>query len=207
MIQSQKFWDKVAKKYATQPVADEATYQKKLEITRNHFRPDMKLLEIGCGTGSTAIIHAPHVGHIRAVDFSDKMLAVGRERAEAAGIDNIVFECSDTDDMAMEPEAYDMVLALNVLHLLPNYQNTIKQVYQTLKPGGFLITSTVCLKDGFGLMGYLIPVMQFLGRAPYVAYFSAQELEAEYLAAGFDIESNWQPGPKKGVFTVLKKPG
>ena len=69
MNRSTKFWDKIADKYAKQPIADEAAYQKKLQVTQGHFHSDMEVLELGCGTGSTAIIHAPHVKHIRAVDI------------------------------------------------------------------------------------------------------------------------------------------
>ena len=59
MNQSVKFWDKIADKYSKQPIVDEASYQKKLQITQEYFKPDMEVLEFGCGTGSTAIIHAP----------------------------------------------------------------------------------------------------------------------------------------------------
>jgi cyclopropane fatty-acyl-phospholipid synthase-like methyltransferase len=60
------FWNKLADKYSRRPVADEAAYKKKLEVTRKYFEPNMEVLEIGCGTGSTAIAHAPFVRHIRA---------------------------------------------------------------------------------------------------------------------------------------------
>jgi cyclopropane fatty-acyl-phospholipid synthase-like methyltransferase len=56
-----RFWDKRAEKYAQRPLADQAAYEKKLEITRRYFNPDSVVLEIGCGTGSTALAHAPYV--------------------------------------------------------------------------------------------------------------------------------------------------
>ena len=65
MYQPSKFWDRHAERYAKSPVADEASYQKKLQVTREYLRPDMEILEFGCGTGSTAITHAPYVKHIR----------------------------------------------------------------------------------------------------------------------------------------------
>ena len=70
-----RFWDRIAKKYARTPVADEAAYQKKLDITHGYFRPDMRVLEFGCGTGSTAIAHAPFVKHIHAIDISKDDIA------------------------------------------------------------------------------------------------------------------------------------
>ena len=56
MATSARFWDRIAERYSKSPVADEAAYQKKLQVTREYFRPDMEVLEIGCGTGSTAIV-------------------------------------------------------------------------------------------------------------------------------------------------------
>ena len=73
MVQARDFWNKRADKYSKQPVPDEDAYRKKLEKTREYFRPDMDVLEIGCGTGSTAIAHAPYVRHILATDFSSRM--------------------------------------------------------------------------------------------------------------------------------------
>ncbi len=64
MDQSARFWDKIAERYSKRPIVDEAAYQKKLQVTREYFRPDMEVLEFGCGTGSTAITHAPYVKHI-----------------------------------------------------------------------------------------------------------------------------------------------
>ncbi len=51
MDRSARFWDRIAKRYARTPVADEAAYQRKLKITRGYLRPDMEVMEFGCGTG------------------------------------------------------------------------------------------------------------------------------------------------------------
>ena len=76
-----RFWDRLAERYAQQPIADEVAYQTKLKVTRGYLRPDMDLLDFGCGTGGTAIIHAPYVRHIKAIDFSEAMLAIARGKA------------------------------------------------------------------------------------------------------------------------------
>ena len=55
MDRESRFWDRIARRYARRPVADEASYRKKLEITRGLFRPGMEVLEFGCGSGATAI--------------------------------------------------------------------------------------------------------------------------------------------------------
>jgi SAM-dependent methyltransferase len=97
MTTSAKFWDRIAERYARKPVPDEAVYQRKLEITRSYFRPNMEVLELGRGTGSTAIAHASHVKHIRAVDISSRMLAIAAAKAAEARVDNVTFERATSD--------------------------------------------------------------------------------------------------------------
>ena len=156
MAHTAGFWDRIAKRYAKQPVADEVSYEKKLEITRGYLRPDMEVLELGCGTGSTAILHAPHVRHIRAVDISPRMLEIARHKTEVAGIDNITYECAAIDDLCLEPESVDMVLALNILHLVDDREPVIRMVHEALKPGGTLVASTACLADWLNWLTHLI---------------------------------------------------
>src|SRR5690606_9137611 len=104
--------------YYRLPIADEASYRVKLEATRALFRPDMELLEFGCGTGGMAIAHAPHVRHIRAIDFSEAMLEKARAQAQTAGIGNVSFERADIVELSVPDASYDMVLGLSILHLL-----------------------------------------------------------------------------------------
>ena len=141
MDRSAKFWDRIAERYAKRPVADEAAYRKKLDIARGYLRPDMEVLELGCGTGSTAIVHAPHVKHIRAVDISSDMLVIANRKAGAANIENITFERSAFDDLEVADGSTDAVLALSILHLLEDRDVAITRVHNMLKPGGVFVTN------------------------------------------------------------------
>ena len=87
MDRETKFWNKIADRYSRRPISDEAVYEKKLDITRKYFRPDMEVLEFGCDTGTTAIAHAPYVKHIRATDISSKMIAIAQRKADAPGVE------------------------------------------------------------------------------------------------------------------------
>ena len=99
MNTSAQFRNKVAEGYSKQPIADEAAYQKKLQVTRAYFKPSMKVLEFGCGTGSTAIAHAPYVQHIRAIDFSSNMIEIARAKANAQNVQNVTYEQASIDEM------------------------------------------------------------------------------------------------------------
>ncbi len=206
MAQATKFWDKIAEKYSKQPIADEAAYQKKLAVTRDYFRPDMDVLEIGCGTGSTAILHAPYVKHIRAIDFSANMIAIARDKTEAENIQNVIFEQATIDDLDIPNQSLDAVLGLSILHLLEDTEGAIARVYKMLKAGGIFVTSTVCIGDNMSWFKLIAPIGRFLGFFPFVAVLTTQELTDSLTQAGFELDYQWQPGKGKAMFIVAKKP-
>ncbi len=206
MAQAPQFWDKVAEKYAKQPIEDEAAYQKKLAITRDYLRPDMDVLEIGCGTGSTAILHAPYVKHIRAIDFSANMVAIAKAKAKAKHIDNVTFEQATIEDLNSPDQSLDAVLGLSILHLLRDKEAAIARVYQMLKPGGIFVTSTVCIGDTMSWFKLIAPIGRFLGIFPFVQVLTAQALADSLIQAGFELDYQWQPSKGKAVFIVAKKP-
>ncbi|MEO1132545.1 MAG: class I SAM-dependent methyltransferase [Cyanobacteria bacterium J06639_1] len=205
MDRSAKFWDNIAERYAKQPLADEASYQKKLEVTRGYLKPNMEVFEFGCGTGSTAIVHAPHVKHIRAIDISEKMLEIARGKAEAEHIDNITFERSTIEDINIPAESLDVVLGLSILHLLSDKEAAIAKVYTALKPGGIFASSTACLGNTMSFFKFIAPIGKLLGLIPLVKVFTVTELETSLTEAGFDIDYQWQPSKDKAVFIVAKK--
>lgn len=204
MKNAKEFWDKAAPRYAKRPVRDEKSYQKKLAVTREYFRPDWFVLEFGCGTGSTAVIHAPHVKHILATDISGKMLDIAERKARDAGIENIRFQQGTLNSLKLETGGFDAVLGLNILHLLEDVEAAISRVSELLKPGGLFVSSTVLIADVKFHWRLLIPVMQRLGLAPSVNRFDKQELVSMLTNAGFSIDYEWQPG-RDSVFIVAKK--
>ncbi len=205
MDQSAKFWDKIAQRYSKRPVADVAAYQKKLQVTREYFQPDMEVLEFGCGTGSTAIVHAPYVKHIHAIDVSSKMIDIAQGKADAAKVTNVTFACSSIEEFSTSDQTLDAVLALSILHLLENKEAAIAKVYSMLKPGGVFVTSTACLGDTMKYIKLIAPIGEFFGLMPLVKVFTTRELEDSLTDAGFQIDYRWQPGKGKAVFIVAKK--
>lgn len=207
MTKSNKFWDKAAERYAKSPVSDEATYQKKLDETQSFFTPTMRIVEFGCGTGTTAIHHAPHVQHIDAIDISENMVEIGRGKAREAGIDNITFTQGTLSEFNAQPASLDAVLGLNVLHLLPDRQAVIAEVARILKPGGIFVNSTVCLGGSYlRFLALAVPLGKLLGLMPDVFVLTEAELVNEVTSAGFVIERQWRHG-KNGiaVFMIARK--
>jgi 2-polyprenyl-3-methyl-5-hydroxy-6-metoxy-1,4-benzoquinol methylase len=207
MARTGKFWDWIANRYARQPVADEASYRKKLEITRTCLRDDMDVLEIGCGTGSTAIAHAPYVRHVHAIDGSVKMIEIARAKAASADVSNVDFIRQEIDDLAAPDGTYDAILALSILHLLEDWRAVIARLHAMLKPGGVLVTSTLCAGDEMPWIRFIAPVGRFLGLLPLISVFTHDQLKAALTDAGFAIEHDWKPGKGKAVFILGRKAG
>ncbi len=203
---SPRFWNFMAKRYSRSPVADEASYQRKLAVTREFMRPDMNVLEFGCGTGSTALVHAPCVASYLATDFSAAMIDIAREKAWSESLPNLNFEVAAIEDKAHPKGPFDMVLGLSILHLLPARQAVMQRVWDSLSPGGYFVSSTVCLGD----MPWYVRAFLRTGRAlrvlPYVSPVTGDNLRAELMSLGFEIVHDWRPAPDRALFLVAQKP-
>ncbi len=200
-----RFWDKRAEKYSQRPVADQNTYQKKLEITRTYLRPDSEVLEMGCGTGSTALAHAPYVRHILATEISPGMINIAKGKAEAGQVENITFETRAVDDHDIPESRYDVIMAHNLLHLLKDPEAAIIAACQGLKPGGAFVTSTACIGDMSWYFRIIAPVGHFLKLIPLVKVFTQAKLKQSHIEAGFEIEQEWLPKKNAAVFIVAMK--
>ncbi|SMX43251.1 class I SAM-dependent methyltransferase [Octadecabacter ascidiaceicola] len=186
------FWDKVAPKYAQDPIKDMAAYEYTLERTKSYLGADDRVLEMGCGTGSTALLIAPHVREIVGTDVSPAMIEIATTKANAEGIKNAKFQVSTARGATSAPEAFDAVLGFNLFHLVNGAEDVFAEVYRSLPKGGYFISKTPCLGDkSIGLKRFLfkamIPPMQWFGKAPYVRFFTHREYEDALRFAGFDI--------------------
>ncbi|NQV46069.1 MAG: class I SAM-dependent methyltransferase [Rhodospirillales bacterium] len=205
MPRSSQFWDRHAAGYARRPVEDETAYQEKLAKTQGYLKPDMDVLELGCGTGTTSINHAPFVRHIRAIDISANMLAIARDKAAAAHVTNVTFEQSNIEDLKTTDASYDVVMGHSILHLLEDREAVIAKVYKMLKPGGIFVTSTSCLGGRLPLLKVILPIGRYFGLLPLVNFFTVEEHMEDLTGAGYRIDYQWQPGKTKAVFIIAAK--
>ncbi|MGH1445424.1 MAG: class I SAM-dependent methyltransferase [Cognatishimia sp.] len=195
------FWDGIADKYSKTPISDMESYEYTLNRTRSYLTQSDRVLEVGAGTGRTALSLASQVGEIVVTDLSDAMLDVGRAEAKADGVENISFERCDAGALPEGP--FDVVLAHNILHLIDDLDGSLSAMHRALKPGGLMISKTFCKPEGGGgsfkitMMRMILPLMQMVGKAPFVAIRSVAEFEAAIWAAGFETVETMTV-PKKG---------
>ncbi len=181
------FWSKEAPGYAKKKVPDEAAYRQTLDRTRGHLSATDHVLEIGCGTGTTALLLAPDCAHITATDYAEGMIRIAREKAAAEGANNVRFEVATPETAPPREGGYDAVLAFNFLHLVPDVQGTLDAVHRHLKPGGLFISKSGCVKEMNIGLRLILPLLKWIGKAPYVNVFTRDDLRADVERAGFEI--------------------
>ena len=205
MTDTATFWDREAEKYAASASGNPAAYEYTLGQTRSYLRPTDHVLEIACGTGSTAVLLAPDVASYRGTDISPEMIRIARGKLPVAGADLRFDVAGDLPDSG----TFDVILAHSFFHLVPDMERRMAQIYDLLPPGGYFISKTATLQGRglkWALIGAVIPLAQMLGKAPFLRKFSAQDLENAVRAAGFDIvESGDFAVPAR--YIVARKPG
>lgn len=200
------FWDRAAGKYAKRPIKDMPSYERTMARTRSYLAPADRVLEIGCGTGSTALLLSDCVSHIAATDISAQMIAIANQKVAAEGIGNVTFTQSGLEDLPPAADPFDVVMAFNLLHLVKDTAAAIECAKDVLKPGGLFISKTVCLGETSGMLRIPIGLMQLFKRAPYVKFVKISQLERAIAAAGFEIlETGSYPASPPSRFIVARK--
>tara|TARA_Y100000768_G_scaffold384195_1_gene367777 strand:+ start:10024 stop:10638 length:615 start_codon:yes stop_codon:yes gene_type:complete len=204
MTTTAKFWDDISIKYAKKAVPSEDIYQEKLKRTQKLFNKESIVLEFGCGTGTTSLIHSSFVKEIIAYDYSQAMIKIANEKKQQKNIENVTFEIKAVEDVPFHTETYDVIMAHSILHLTQNNREILQKAYQALRPGGFLVSSSGCIKEMNVLIRNIIPFMTSIGKAPKITKFSANELIELHKTVGFKVYDAWRY--KKGeLFLIVQK--
>jgi SAM-dependent methyltransferase len=182
-----RFWDRTSRKYAAAAIADQAGYERTLERTRALLGPDDRVLELGCGTGTTALRLAGAVRSYVATDISAEMIAIAEEKHAADPIPALVFHTATADALVPGDVQFDAVLGFNYLHLVRDLPGTLRRIHALLAAESLFISKTPCVGDMNPLIRLAVPAMRAIGKAPYVNVFGATELSQQIGAAGFDI--------------------
>jgi len=209
MQQNAQFWDNVAAKYAKSKIDDPEAYETTLARTRSYLKAEDHALELGAGTGTTALHLAGSVARYTVSDGSRAMIDIAREKIWDAGATNLEFLVSDVDGAPDGP--FDVVLAFNLLHLIEDLDGALSRIQQLVKPGGLFISKSLCEPEEgaswkFRLLRMAIPLMQMMGKAPFVAFRRMEDFERQIRDAGFEIiETGDYPAKPPSHFVVARR--
>ncbi|MGV1761478.1 class I SAM-dependent methyltransferase [Rhizobium sp. A22-96] len=204
-----RFWDRASSNYAKGAIADQAGYERTLESTRALLNSGDRILELGCGTGTTALRLAGDVQDYLATDISAQMIAIARERRIDNPMANLRFRTTTAEAVTPGPVPFNAVLGFNYLHLVRDLPGTLRHIHDLLTADGLFISKTPCVGEMNPLVRLaLLPAMQAIGKAPYAGVFRASELSKQISAAGFDIiatENHATKGNDNRPYIVARK--
>lgn len=185
---------------ARQGPGGEAETRRAIELSGLSQRQNLKVADIGCGTGASTLVLAKELdAHILAVDFLPEFLDVLRAHAKREGVaDRIEAVNASMDALPIEPGSLDAIWSEGAIYNM-GFENGVRQWRRPLKPGGILAVSeltwlTACrpaeLEEHWqaqyaevGTASSKLAVLERNGYAP-IGYFPLPEkcwLDAYYL--------------------------
>jgi SAM-dependent methyltransferase len=112
-----------------------AQFVDKLGIT-----PGMKMLDLGCGDGTTAIPAARLGADVLGIDIASNLVFAGNERARAAGLRNVKFEEGDASSLSgLADASFDLVVSIFGAMFAPRPFDVAKEMVRVTRPGGRII--------------------------------------------------------------------
>jgi SAM-dependent methyltransferase len=103
----------------------------------------VELLDVATGTGNVALLAAQAgAGHVVGVDLTPELLAVARERADEAGLDQVEFVEGDAEALEFEEDRFDVVTSTFGVIFAPRPAVAAGELARVLTPGGRLGLTT-----------------------------------------------------------------
>ncbi len=203
---SEKFWNRMSKKYDKRAGKYGQVYTKTVEKTKSHLGPDDIVLDFACGTGIITTEIAENAKQVHAIDTSSGMIHEAETKAAERGIENIHFVQSDLFDERYDKASFDVILAFNILHLLDDTRKAVQRINELLKPGGLFISSTACLGGKKTVMKSFLLFLSRTRIIPSIRSFKPSELETLIAGADFRIvETEDLHRAPPNYFVVAKK--
>jgi 2-polyprenyl-3-methyl-5-hydroxy-6-metoxy-1,4-benzoquinol methylase len=147
-------WSRMERLQAWQSELSEGYYHHALDAALgfepglvDRLREGVDVLDVGCGHGHAAlrIADAYPASRVVGYDSARASIAAARAASDRLGLTNTRFEVRDAAEL--EPDAYDAVLALDVVHDLARPYETLAAIHCALRPGGVLLMAEHALSD------------------------------------------------------------
>ncbi|KRF16759.1 SAM-dependent methyltransferase [Nocardioides sp. Soil797] len=110
----------------------------------------VRVLDVGCGTGSLSVLLAEAGHHVHGIDFAPEMVARARAKASDAGV-SATFDIGDAADPRLPRASYDVVLCRHVLWAVKDPVETIARWSDLLARDGILVLIEGSWATGAGI--------------------------------------------------------
>jgi SAM-dependent methyltransferase len=102
--------------------------------------PELDVLDLGCGDGTTALPAAQLGADVLGVDIAANLVAAGNARAQAAGLTNLRFQEGDATDLKdLADDSFDLVVSIFGAMFAPRPFDVAKEVVRVTRPGGRIV--------------------------------------------------------------------
>ena len=109
-------------------------------VQRIGVRPEMKVLDLGCGDGTTALPEAKLGADVLGVDIASNLVKAGNRRAKEQGLTNIKFQEGDASNLEQLPDkTFDLVVSIFGAMFAPKPFDVAKEMVRVTKPGGRIV--------------------------------------------------------------------
>lgn len=145
---NKSFWQRFAKLY--RPFMEKGNGKLYDDICARiapQLHKGMNVLELACGSGQISFRLADKVKLWEATDFSPNMIAEAKKQFVPA---NLYFDLQDATKLPYADECFDAVVIANALHIMPEPDKAMAEIYRVLKPDGLLFAPTFVHGNGAG---------------------------------------------------------
>jgi ubiquinone/menaquinone biosynthesis C-methylase UbiE len=109
------------------------------------LEPGMRVLDVCCGTGASALPAAKAVGNggrVIGVDLAEHLLELAQQKARALQLENIEFLKADMTELPFEHESFDAVIIVFGIFFVPDMVGQVRKLWRLVRPGGKLAVTT-----------------------------------------------------------------
>ncbi len=160
---SKTFWDRVAGLYDLFEWSNRRVNAAARSRVGELVPAGARVLDCAAGTGEFSLAAAKRAGSVLCTDQSEAMLARARKKARKRGLSNVSFARRDLTALPDPDGSYDAVIAANVLHLLPNPEIAVRELWRVTALGGRLILPAYLQGKAGTAYGTMIKIYQGVG--------------------------------------------
>ena len=160
---SKSFWDRWAWFYDLAEWTNRKAYAGAADRAAELVPAGARVLDCAAGTGAFSLAAAKRAGSVLCTDQSEAMLDRARKKAAKMRLTNIGFAQRDITALSDPDGAFDAVIAANVLHLLPEPELAVRELWRVTAPGGRLILPTFLQGKVGAAYGAMIKIYQGVG--------------------------------------------
>ncbi len=134
-------WDLVAAGYTETTMPFFQGYME-AALALVELRSGDDILDVACGPGTLALAAAGRVASVKALDFSENMLAMLHQGMADAGVSNIEARQGDGQNLPYRDGSFDAAFSMFGLMFFPDRAKGYAEILRTLKPGGHVCISS-----------------------------------------------------------------